>query len=342
LLDIPYANLAYHLYKVSESGKYRGFYMMKKSGGQRLIFAPRTALKLIQRKLSQVLYCVYKTKPSVHGFAAGRSIVTNAQKHVKKRYILNLDLLNFFPSINFGRVRGLFMGKPYYLPEEVATVLAQICCHNNQLPQGAPTSPIVSNMICAKLDSQLQNVAQKYKCTYTRYVDDITFSTTLKVFPKALAYVNYDNAQDVSVGYELYKIIEENGFSINTKKIRLRDRNSRQEVTGLTVNKFPNVSRSYIRNIRAMLHNWEKYGLSSVESRLHMDFYCQNDKLEKSRSPYFTSVLRSKIEFVGMVRGKDADVYAKLMNWYQKLISRELAHNSSSILDTSNAELNVD
>src|SRR5690606_8958560 len=128
---------------------------------------PTESLKIIQQKLNQVLQLVYKPKLSTHGFVNNRSIVTNADAHIKKkkhRYILNVDIKDFFPSINFGRVRGMFMAPPYNQPEHVATVLAQICCSNNELPQGAPTSPIVSNMICAQMDSQLQQLAKPHRC----------------------------------------------------------------------------------------------------------------------------------------------------------------------------------
>jgi len=179
LLEIPYGTLVYHLYIIPYEARYVTFQIPKKSGESRNISTPATSLKFIQKKLNQVLQCVYQVKPSVHGFVKNKNIVTNAKAHTSKRYVLNFDLKDFFPSINFGRVRGMFMALPYALNPEVATVLAQICCYDNQLPQGAPTSPVVSNMLCAKLDSQLQKVAKKYRFTYTRYADDITFSTTV-------------------------------------------------------------------------------------------------------------------------------------------------------------------
>jgi RNA-directed DNA polymerase len=147
LLEVEYGTLVYHLYVVAGSAKYTTFDIPKKSGGFRTISTPVTALKIIQRKLNQVLQCVYQHKASVHGFVCDRSIVTNASRHGRKRFVFNVDLNDFFPSINFGRVRGMFMASPYMLDPAVATVLAQICCFDNQLPQGAPTSPIVSNMI---------------------------------------------------------------------------------------------------------------------------------------------------------------------------------------------------
>jgi RNA-directed DNA polymerase len=196
LLDVTYDRLIYHIYGVPDSKKYLEFKVPKKSGQMRKISAPSTALKIIQRKLSQVLYSVYDPKASVHGFIPSRSILTNAKPHLRKRFVLNIDLKDFFDSIHFGRVRGVFMAPPYNLPQDVSRVLAQICCFSRKLPQGAPTSPVVSNMICARLDSQLRLLAKEHHCTFTRYADDITFSTTLPVFPQRLAYINFDLKED--------------------------------------------------------------------------------------------------------------------------------------------------
>ena len=263
LLEVDLKRLIYHLYRVPRSQHYTTFDIPKKSGGIRRISAPVTALKIIQQKLNQVLQHVYQPKPSVHGFALERSIVGNAKVHSKRKYIFNVDLKDFFPSINFGRVRGLFMGVPYKLDPAVATVLAQICCFNNQLPQGAPTSPIISNMICAKMDSQLQRLANQCRCTYTRYADDITFSTSIRDFPSDLARIN--SSGQVEVGAKFNRLITENGFEINLDKVRLQTKTRRQEVTGLTANRFPNVRRKYVRQIRAMLHSWGKFGLEAAQ-----------------------------------------------------------------------------
>ena len=310
VLDIDYGVLVYHLFKVPDDEKYTIFSIPKRSGGSRTIAAPATALKLIQQKLNQVLQATYQPKPSVHGFVQGRSIVTNASRHLKRRYLFNVDLKDFFPSINFGRVRGMFMAAPYKLDPPVATVLAQICCFQNTLPQGAPTSPIVSNMICPKMDSQLQRLAKGHRCHYTRYADDITFSTTVRDFPSALA--RSGSAGQLEVGPELRQVIEENGFKINPEKVRLRTWSRRQEVTGLTSNEKPNVRRKYVRQIRAMLHAWRKFGLDAAQE----EFISRWDS--KPRSPdkeptSFGLVVKGKIEFLGMVRGRDDVIYLRFL-----------------------------
>jgi RNA-directed DNA polymerase len=316
LLHVDYSRLVYHLYKVPTDRRYVTFQVPKRSGGSRRISAPATALKIIQQKLNQVLQCVYQPKASVHGFVRGRSILTNASKHTRKNYVLNIDLIDFFPSINFGRVRGMFMAVPYELHADVATVLAQICCFDNELPQGAPTSPIVSNMICARMDSQLQRLAREHRCHYTRYADDMTFSTRVLSFPSALASIDANGR--VHVGHELSEAVHSNGFSINPKKVRLRTKYRRQQVTGLTVNKKANVDRRYVRRVRAMLHAWEKYGLEAAEH----EFLTRHDVKHRNPEqdpPSFASVVRGRIEFLGMVRGRDDVIYQRFMGRFWAL-----------------------
>ena len=262
----------------------------------------------------------YKPKPVVYGFVPGKNIVDNARVHKKKNWVLNIDIENFFPSINFGRVRGMFMGKPYNLPSSVATILAQICCFKNELPQGAPTSPIVSNMICAKMDSELQDLAWNCRCFYTRYADDITLSTTLPEFPIQIAKIY--SLLDLEIGKELQEIINHNGFIINSNKTRAFSRQQRQEVTGLTVNKSPNVRREYIAQVRAMLHAWEKYRLQAVEIE-HFNTFDKKHRNPKAKKISFRYIVRGKIEFLGMVKGRDKKVYRDFKEKYRQLSRRD-------------------
>jgi RNA-directed DNA polymerase len=328
LLEVPYHRLMYHISVLPENKRYRDFSIPKKSGRYRTISAPCTSLKILQRKLSQVLYSVYEPKSSVHGFVPARSILTNARKHSHKRFILNIDLKDFFHSIHFGRVQGIFMKPPYNLPKEVAVVLAKICCYSKRLPQGAPTSPIVSNMVCARMDSELRKLAKEFKCTYyTRYADDITFSTTLSQFPSELAYEDSESISKLFVGKKLTAIIEGNGFSINQDKVRLQHKSQHQEVTGLTVNQFPNVRRSFIREISAMLNAWDKFELESVEQRYRekcqKDFEISGYTPKIKEIPSYKEVLRGKINFLGMVRGKDNATYLTYSKWFHTLARRD-------------------
>lgn len=319
LLNVTYPRLVHHIYRIPGDKKYKTFTLPKKTGGERTISTPISALKIIQWKLNQVLTAVYEVKPSAHGFVPGKNIVTNAKAHAGKRFVLNLDLEDFFGSINFGRVRGLLMKAPYNLPPNVATVLAQICCHEDKLPQGAPTSPIITNMLCAKMDSQLQRLAKECRATYTRYADDITFSTTLKTFPDALAYaIETEDGDKLLLGDRLLEIIAANGFTINEKKVRLQVRSNHQEVTGLTTNEFPNVKRTYVRQIRAMLHAWAKFGLEAAEKE-YREKYASKSRLTAKGEVNFKQVLKGKIEFLGMVKGKNDPIYQKNVNIFYQL-----------------------
>jgi RNA-directed DNA polymerase len=312
LLEIGDRQLRYHLYIFPIEKAYKEFKIPKKSKGHRVIHAPRTSLKIIQRKLNQVLNCIYQPKPSTYGFTIGKSIIGNAEQHLQQKCVLNLDIKDFFPSINFGRVRGLFMAYPYNCSKEVATVLAQICCHENKLPQGAPTSPTISNMICARMDSQLQYMARKHRCIYTRYADDITFSTSKSQFPGLLAFYSGKEGKFI-LGEDLREIIEQNGFLVNESKVRLRTQHQHQEVTGITVNEKLNVRRKYVRQIRAMLHAWEKYGLELAQEE-----FSKKRKLERSEIS-FRDVVKGKIEFLGNVKGEGDSIYVKFLEKFKQL-----------------------
>ena len=312
--------LKQELFEVISEEKYTLFSIPKKNGELRQIYSPNSDTKEIQSRLNEVLRLVYEPerKQSVHGFTTNRNIITNAQNHCNKTFVLNIDIKNFFPTITQQRIRGVMMSPPYNLPSKVATTISHICCYEGKLPQGAPTSPIISNMVCAKLDSELRLIAKKYKCFYTRYADDITFSTTLKNFPLSIAQITGCRITDVTLSDTLISIFESNGFKINFKKVRIQRANQRQEVTGLTVNTKPNVSRKYIRQVRAMLYDWHNNGyvqayINDVDIR-----YKQN-----KRYANFRSALRGKIEFIGQVRQKDDFIYQKLLTFYEELTERE-------------------
>ena len=321
MLDVDYAILDWHLRRSPVNERYTTFYIPKKSGRSRQIIAPVSAIKMIQQKLNTVLQCVYERKAPAFGFIKGAGILKNAQMHTRKRYVFNLDLKDFFPSIEFKRVKGVFQKPPYYLNSEVSTCLAQICCHKGQLPQGAPTSPIVSNIVCAKLDSELRILANSLKCIYSRYADDITFSTNLKEFPKELAVVNGKGVLQ-GVGTVLKEKISQNGFSIQNGKVRFQNMHNRQEVTGLVVNgSKPNVKRTYIRELRAMLFAWDRHGYLNAQENFHL-LFCKNRSPNLVKSEYWLSV-KGKLEFLAHVRGNEDQIYKKYKEKFDYLMSRD-------------------
>lgn len=263
LLGYTPKSFAYVLYKIPEQAKYNNFEIPKKGGGTRLIKAPIAQLKTLQRRLAKLLSScraeldlAHKRPVLSHGFRKKYSIVTNARNHKGRRYVLNLDLADFFPSINFGRVRGLFIKhNDFKLNVDVATVIAQIACHDHSLPQGSPCSPIISDLATRFLDVRLMQLAKKHRCTYSRYADDITFSTNQKNFPSALASQAGSFEGPWSLSQQLVSKISDAGFSTNPKKTRMQCRTSRQVVTGLTVNVKANIGAVYYRRARAMSHS---------------------------------------------------------------------------------------
>ena len=188
-----------------------------------------------------------------YGFRAGFSIQTNAVNHRARRWVFNTDLQDFFPSINFGRVYGFFIkNKHYLLHERVATIISQISCHDNKLPQGSPCSPVISNIIAHLLDIRLNELATSRGCTYTRYADDLTFSTNEKTFPPSVAKRDPEDLHRWLAGIGLTMRIAKAGFAINAQKSRMQYCDSRQETTGLVVNERVNVKKEDYKLARAM------------------------------------------------------------------------------------------
>ena len=291
LINIKPSLLTHTLYVVKPENQYTQFKIPKKNGGERTINAPKEKLKSIQSALSSLLLdCLDEinhekfpnselAKPSAkyskllkikcnsaqvqqpslsHGFERKRSIITNAMMHLGKKNVLNIDLENFFESFNFGRVRGFFIkNENFKLDPHIATVIAQIACHNNQLPQGSPCSPVITNLVTHILDIRLVALATRYSCAYSRYADDITFSTRKKVFPPQIMQ---EKSGQYTGGKKLRSEIKRAGFLINDKKTRIQYKDSRQDVTGLIVNQKPNVKKEYWRTVRAQCNLLFKTG----------------------------------------------------------------------------------
>ena len=267
----------YLLYNIQTDNLYTTFTIPKKNGGERVIHAPKKELKFLQKKLAAILWECYleslesKSKDKnfkipvlSHAFEKGKSIITNSQMHRNKKYILNIDLKDFFDSFNFGRVRGFFIkDRDFSVSPEIATVIAQIACYQGKLPQGAPSSPIITNLITRILDYRIVKIAKKYRFTYSRYADDMTFSTNRELNSNKLrASKELENFLT-----ELEEVIVSSGFEINPKKTRLSNNMQRQEVTGLVVNKKITVKREYVKNTRAMAFQLYKDGAFEIDKK---------------------------------------------------------------------------
>ncbi len=304
-LDIKKSTLTFFAYGPGK--KYKIFEIPKKSGGTRKIAAPIEGLKEIQKKLSAALNNIYSNPPdSAHGFVIGRSIISNAEPHLRRRLILNLDLQDFFPTIAGYRVYGLFRAEPFNFSKEVASTLAAICSVDNKVPQGAPTSPVISNLICFRLDRALTAFAAQQRITYTRYADDITFSTTKSSFSREV--IENPDSDTPVLGEDLIKIIQGNGFIVNPKKTRLDFKSEAKYVTGVKVNSKLNVPRKFVRQIRAMVNDWEKRGLTAAKSTHNARYNLSNKEKD------FVTVLGGKLSHLKNVKGHTDLTYRRLYN----------------------------
>jgi RNA-directed DNA polymerase len=314
ILGFTPSGLTYVLHKMPAAAKYTDFEIPKRGGGMRKIRAPAPQLHHLQSRLANVLYgCIEELEKGntgrrslAHGFERNRSIMTNASVHKRRRYVLNLDLEDFFPSINFGRVRGFFIkDKHFALSEAVATAIAQIACHENELPQGSPSSPVVSNLIGHLLDTRLARFAKKHKCTYSRYADDITFSTNKKDFPAELAARVPGMASQWELGAPLADKIANAGFHENKKKTRMQCRGSRQVVTGLMVNEKVNIRQEYYRTTRMMCHELFKQGTCYRMVPASLAGGAPNDPPVKVPIKYLSEV-EGRLAHIYQVKGRPA------------------------------------
>ena len=457
---------------------YKEFKIKKKSGAERSIHAPENGLKAIQKTLSLILHCVYVPNKAAMGFVRERSIVDNAKIHVKSKYVYNLDLKDFFPSIDQARVwkclqlkplslvstfekdnisfenyifpmlnyneknnekhkfhyfnkyyqSGLYQIKmendseltikinanykfkhlidyrvfkelvrekyeqfnPHLIGEIIvyknsagyqyinelsntiynkqkyfeikqsgivdwllkdvlikniplkpniigrstlANMIAALCCtemnverkndksgewesvKRNVLPQGAPTSPILSNIVCQKLDFLLTGVAKRFGLKYSRYADDITFSSMHNVYQPGSEFIG-----------ELHRIITQQNFNIKESKTRLQKDGYRKEVTGLLVNEIPNVQKRYIKQLRMWIYLWEKYGYEKANSFFHKQYFADKGYV-KGDNPNMKTVILGKLQFLKMVKGEDNKLHMKLQERFDSLNDSQVPTN---------------
>ncbi len=303
--------------------RYKSFSIPKKSGGKREISAPCRGLMSILTYLNVMFEAMYEPKPCVCGFVIGKSVVDNANNHVGRNYVFNLDMKDFFPSIQQARIWARLQATPYNLKKEIADVVAGLCCMKTSdgrfvLPQGAPTSPILTNMICERLDRRLSGLAKRFGLNYSRYADDITFSS-----------MQYVYSADGEFMKELNRIVSDEHFSLNDKKTRLQKRNERQEVTGVTVNEKTNVTRNYVREIRQLLYIWQRYGYNEAYSKFYPKYKAEKGYIKKGE-PILENVLSGKLLYLKMIKGEYDTTYLKLREQFDKLSGNTIMHNSKS------------
>ncbi len=293
-LEIPRLRwLAFHN-DAARRVHYVRFTVPKRSGGVRELASPHKTLRRAQEWILREVLDHVPVHDAAHGFVRGKSIATNAKVHVGRDVVVNADLRDFFPTVTFWRVEGAFRQLGY--SAAVATIFALLCTEAPRttltyegetyhaatgpraLPQGACTSPALSNLVARRLDSRMTGIAKKLGWLYTRYADDLTLSTS--------------GAPKENVGYLLARlrhIAEDEGFEVNEKKTRVLRRNTRQEVTGLVVNDQVAVRRKEIRRLRAILHRAKTEGLAQQNREEH---------------PNFEAWIKGMIAYVSMVQPK--------------------------------------
>lgn len=310
-------NLNYYCNPNNSFHRYKQFKIKKKSGGFRQITAPRNqSFMLLLRYVNDIFKAVYTPSDYAMGFTEGRSVVTNANKHKGHNYVFNIDLKDFFPSIHQARVWKRLQLKPLLFKQPIANALAGLCSMKEKteegnirfvLPQGAPTSPIITNMICDNLDRRLAGLAKRFGVVYSRYADDITFSSMHNVYQTLGEFRK-----------ELKRIIESQGFTMNEAKTRLQKLGSRQEVTGIIVSDKLNVSQKYVRDIRNILYIWRKYGYATAFNKFYPRYKETKGHVKKG-NPDMVNVLDGKLMYLKMVKGEDDSVYMRLKTQFDEL-----------------------
>ncbi|MBD5241275.1 MAG: RNA-directed DNA polymerase [Barnesiella sp.] len=305
--------------------RFRTFYIRKKSGGFREIKAPCQQLQVILTCLNILFKSIYEPSDVAMGFTSGRSVLNNAQIHVGFNYVFNIDLKDFFPSISQARVWKRLQLPPFNFSLEIANVLAGLCCTYdeslklNVLPQGSPTSPLLTNAICDKLDRRMKGVAKRFGIHYSRYADDMTFSSMHNVYQ-----------EDGDFRVEISRIIDEQGFHINESKTRLQKKDTRQEVTGLTVNAVANVSRKYISDLRWILAIWEKDGYDKAQALFNPKYQQEKGYIKKCE-PALVNVISGKLNYLRMIRGESNFAYQKLAKRFEVLQEIIFIHHKNDV-----------
>ena len=362
-MNIPIASLRFLLYrrKVYKNIHYRSFEISKKTGGKRKITAPKKRLKELQTWLLTTILNRIEVGEFVHGFVKERSIVTNAQPHLAQDIVINIDLKDFFPSIDYKRVKGLFQKLGY--SEQLSTVFALIATYPETekieldgeyyyvekgkriLPQGSPASPAISNMITYKLDRRLSSLAKALNFNYSRYADDLTFSA------------GKENEKKIAPLLRIVKkIVEAEDFTIHPEKTHVMRKGNRQKVTGLVVNEKINIERTKLRRFRALLHNiktigWKEQKWGKAVNLINaIEGYIQFIKMvQPETAAKFSANLAEIIQIHGFPPAKETAMNASVIKPEQSLIDnekqqsdKEQHHADEGLHDTENGLRHTD
>ncbi|WP_299060120.1 reverse transcriptase domain-containing protein [uncultured Polaribacter sp.] len=339
----------------SDKKYYHTFEIKKKSGAQRTIHAPCKGLLEFQKSLNIILHILHTPHEAATGFIPNKSIVDNAKKHVNKNYVYNIDLKDFFPSIDAARVWGRLTVAPFNLGtsdnrKQIANMIKTLCCHTMKverldidtknwfkkeasvLPQGAATSPTLTNAICERMDIKLTGLANRFNLDYSRYADDITFSSNHNTYKISSEKEEVIFEKDTTFDIELRRIIKDQNFHIKETKVRLQKRGYRQEVTGLVVNDKINIKRSYIKSLRHNFYLWERFGYDKAYG-LFLKRYLKEKGYIKKGNPNMMMVLEGKLLYLKMVKGESDSTYLKLKERFDKLTLKAGQNEIKTSLD---------
>lgn len=319
--------LNYFINPKRNKGHYRTFTIPKKSGGVRTISAPERMLKSMLTYTNRILQAFYEAPDYVTGFVPAKSVVDNAERHIGMIYVFNTDLKDFFPSIPQKRVWGALKSRPFNFPEVVASAIAGLCCSEiklgdetrNALPQGSPCSPILTNIVCHNLDWKLNGLARRFNLRYSRYADDITFSSDHNVYQEEGEFMK-----------EFRRIVAGQNFTINEKKTRLQKRGERQDVTGLVVSDRVNVAREYVRDLDNLLYIWERHGHNAAFAKF-IARYTPKQNLH-GQEPDMAAVIQGKLMYIRMVKGEDNPVWRRLQKRFNRLADRKESVGGTDII----------
>lgn len=293
-LGLSLEKLDLFVYPTSMYDLYRNRLVPKRNGGYRELLIPRSDLKRAQRLIASELEKGYKPLPCVHGFVKGRSIKTNAENHIGSQVIVGLDIKDFFPSISSRRVYGLLVSKKLGLTPEVAFCISRIVATPKGLPQGAPSSPIISNMICLGMDKQLMHLSREYRYQYSRYADDLTFSFKSSYF----FYRNFYSGGKLRLPNKLRNAITNfhgtESFELNEDKSFYSCSFSRQLVTGVVCNQKTNIKREQYRRLRSTLHRLSN---GDIEGAMGCYYGKTIAKLTDAERGSFEASLRGSLDF---------------------------------------------
>lgn len=294
------------------ANSYVDFDIPKKSGGKRRISAPVKPLKAIQSIINIFLQSIFVPSSTATGFVEGKSIKDNAEIHIGQTCIYNTDLENFFPSITKLMIRKALKRELGYKisSAEVINIICRICTVPNEngvevLPQGAPTSPILSNIVLKCMDEEMMRLADRMQCRYSRYADDMTFSHSKQIRRMSKFWED-----------RILNLIAKYGLKVNDKKTKTYAPGTRMEVTGVTVSNKINVSRQYIKQLRTLLHLWDKYGYNQAKAIYVKDF-CHG--VTKN----LANVIDGKINYLEMIKGKEDPTYQKYKRRFKTLEWKE-------------------